>query len=246
MPSGRTSRHRRVFGTPMPDAVAPGCRTPPNARSIPCRASFGSFQACRCTLSYFTERHSRSTLTLSRHRPLPSMLIATSAARRTSRKLSLVYCETLIRIEDGRLAVAHQSLLQCFHAEARVQTVGQPPRQHLTAVPVDHRSQVHISPTHRNVRDVRSPHFVASHDLTIPQQIRILLMSPARYARSRLRTNRLQMHLPHPITDATDTRFQSLLAQFHLHAPLAVERMLFVNARDRIPKSAVRHRPGTE
>ena len=44
------------------------------------------------TASYLSERHNRSTNTLSIHRPLPSMLTLTSCASSTATHSMAVYC----------------------------------------------------------------------------------------------------------------------------------------------------------
>ena len=96
--------------------------------------------SARYTASYFSDRHSRSMKTLSRH-PSATVHRAPGARRedpvgeRRARKLC-----ALVRVEDVRRARL-QRRLQCFHAEASVHRVRQaarpqsqagrgPPRRH--------------------------------------------------------------------------------------------------------------------
>ena len=57
-------------------------------------------------------RHSRSTKTLSRQAPLPSMLIAMPFLISTPVNAAPVNWRALISVEDFRLAVASQRVLQ--------------------------------------------------------------------------------------------------------------------------------------
>ena len=88
LPAYTSSGVRRTTG---PDGDARHCRTG-KERPSPARAAATPSQACRYTSSYFTLRHSRSTNTLSTHRPLPSLPMATSAPLSTSVNAAPVNC----------------------------------------------------------------------------------------------------------------------------------------------------------
>src|SRR4051812_47302832 len=100
---------------------------------------------------YFKLRHRRSTKTLSMQRPLPSMLIRTPAVSNTPVNGKL---GTLVAVEDLRPTVNGQGFLERLDAEGRVHGIGQPPSQHLPAVPVHDRHQVEEPLGHRDVRDL--------------------------------------------------------------------------------------------
>ena len=72
-----------------------------------------------------------------------------------SRELLAGELATLVRVEDVRIPVADQRLLDCLDAEVGRQCVGQPPRQHSAARPVEDSEEVHKATRHRNVRDIR-------------------------------------------------------------------------------------------
>ena len=86
----------------------------------------------------------------------------------------------LVGVEHLGLALA-QGLLQRLGAEASLQGVGQPPGQHVPAVPVHHRHQVEEPAGHGQVGDVRGPYLVGPGDSDIPQQVGIdrVLRRPA-------------------------------------------------------------------
>src|SRR5206468_1482165 len=64
----------------------------------------------------------------------------------------------LIGVEDVRLAVTSQRILQRLDAEYRLHRDRQPPRQHATAEPIEHDGQIHEATCHRDVGDVHRPH----------------------------------------------------------------------------------------
>jgi len=74
----------------------------------------------------------------------------------------------LVGIEDGRCTIAAQGLLESLDAKGAVQGVGYPPGQHLAAVPVHDRHQVHVSAGHGYKRDIGCPHLVGGIDGQTP------------------------------------------------------------------------------
>ena len=86
---------------------------------------------------------------------------------------------SLIGVEDPRRPIPLQSLVQGFHAESRVHRVRQPPRQNPPTGPVHHRHQIHMTSTHRQVRDV------GSHHTTPVERARAVIVFPMKTVRIR-------------------------------------------------------------
>ena len=91
-------------------------------------------------------RQSRSTKTLSRHAPLPSMLIAILASCKAVRKATEVNWLPLIRVHDFRPTMPSQGFAQRLQARLRLQRHREPPSEPLAAEPVDNRHQRHAPP----------------------------------------------------------------------------------------------------
>src|SRR5271155_1913303 len=104
---------------------------------------------------------------------------------------------TLIGIEDLRLTVPHQSVLQCLDTECRFHCDGYAPRQHAAACPVENDSEVDGPPRHGDVRDVHRPNLVRARDLLPAQQIWIDLVPGFWLCRARTAIQRLYPHPPH-------------------------------------------------
>ena len=100
----------------------------------------------------------------------------------------------LIGVEDLWLAVAAEGLLERLHTEIRLQAIGKPPGEHLAAVPVHDRHQVHIPPGHTHVSDVGRPHLIGVIDAQVPQQIGVNPVLRVRPAGVRLGVDRLDAH----------------------------------------------------
>src|SRR5450756_2308206 len=66
----------------------------------------------------------------------------------------------LIRVEDLRLPMASESVLNGLEAERRRQRDRYPPRQHATAKPIEYSRQIDEAARHRDVSDVHCPHLV--------------------------------------------------------------------------------------
>src|SRR4029077_5994558 len=75
-----------------------------------------------------------------------NVIVGEHAGEGRSREL-----RTLICIEDVRLAVTSQSILQHRYAERRLHGDRQPPRQHATAEPVEHNGEIDKATRHRDV-----------------------------------------------------------------------------------------------
>ncbi len=76
---------------------------------------------------------------------------------------------SLIGIEDFRLAVSIQCLVQGLNAEPGIHGVRQPPRQNMTGGPVHDCDQVQEPALNRNVGDVGTPDLIGAVDHHVPQ-----------------------------------------------------------------------------
>ena len=89
-----------------------------------------------------------------------------------------------IGIEDLRLAVAGQHLLERLDARTGVQGVRQTPGQHIPARPIQDRHQVKKAAPHRDVGDVGAPDMVCPHDRQTLEQIGVDPVLGMRFARA--------------------------------------------------------------
>jgi hypothetical protein len=82
-------------------------------------------------------------------------------------------CElrSLVGIEDVRRTESLYSLLERLHAKLRLHVVGHPLGEHLAAVPVHDRHQVHEAAVHGNVGDIGRPYLVRPFDAQIAQTL---------------------------------------------------------------------------
>jgi len=103
----------------------------------------------------------------------------------------------LIAVEDFRLAVAVQGLLQAIDAESRLHAVADPPAEHPARVPVDDRHQVGETMRQPDVGYVRTPDLIGSDHRNTAQQIGINLVLGVRAAGVWPRCHAGQPHLPH-------------------------------------------------
>lgn len=130
----------------------------------------------------------------------------------------------LVGVENHRRA-GFQRLLQRIAAEGCVHGVGQPPRQHIAAVPVDYRGQIHEALRHRNIGDVSAPDLIDPVDLHVAQQVRIDLVLGRGLAGGRPRRDALYSHDPHQPLDALAVPLLAMLAvQLSGHAARTIER----------------------
>src|SRR6478736_5370242 len=155
-------------------------------------------------------RHSRSTNTLSRQALLPSMLTAIPFLISTAGERRAGELAALIVVEDLRLAMAGERVLKRLDAECRLHRDRYAPRQHATAEPVEHDSQIDEAARHRDVGDVHRPHLVWPRDLDAAQQIRIDLVSRLGLRRARTAIERLYPHPPHQRLHMTAADLASL------------------------------------
>src|ERR1700756_175185 len=100
------------------------------------RASPTLSYARRYTSSYLTLRHSRSTNTLSRQAPLPSMLMAMPWLAKQAGEGRTRELRTLVSVEDFRLAMTSERILQRLDAEGCFHRDRQPPGQNPTCCPI--------------------------------------------------------------------------------------------------------------
>ena len=79
----------------------------------------------------------------------------------------------LIGIENLRLAMASQRLIERLDAKVRVQGVRQPPSQHMPTRPIHDRHQVKEASAHRDIGDVGAPDLIGPVDRHALEQIRV-------------------------------------------------------------------------
>ncbi len=79
---------------------------------------------------------------------------------------------TLVGIEDVGAAQLER-IVQGVYAEIRVQRVAHPPGEHIPAIPVHHRHQVHEALWHRHIGNVGAPDLVGASDGHASQQVGI-------------------------------------------------------------------------
>lgn len=125
------------------------------------------------TSSYFTLRHSRSTNTLSRQLPLPSIDSRTplpstvSLSERVAGELA-----TLIGIDDFRLPIPRERLFEHGDGMLGFKRDGYSVREHTAACPVDDCREIDEAARHRHVRLVECPDLIAAIDFPVAQQVR--------------------------------------------------------------------------
>src|SRR6185369_11174207 len=102
----------------------------------------------------------------------------------------------LVGVEDVRLAVTSQSILQGLDAERCFHCDRYTPRQHATAEPIEHDGQIDEATCHRDVGDVHCPHLVRPDNLHSAQQIRIDLVPGLGLRRPRMA---IECFYPHPL-----------------------------------------------
>src|SRR2546430_895515 len=134
----------------------------------------------------------------------------------------------LIRVEDLRLAVARESVLQRLDAERRLHRDRDTPRQHATAEPIEHDGQVDETARHRDVGDVHRPYLVWPCDLDAAQQIRIDLVPRRGLRRTRTAIERLYPHPLHQRLHVTTADLAPLGSQQASQHSRAGERKLQV------------------
>ena len=119
----------------------------------------------------------------------------------------------LIGMEDLRRAIVGQGVLDCFQAEVGRERVGQPPRQHSTTGPVEHREQIDEAPCHRNVGDIRRPDVIGATDRQIPKEIGRDGVGRLPVARARLAIQSLKAHASHQGRHMSPSNGLALLPQ---------------------------------
>src|SRR4030042_5826978 len=84
-------------------------------------------------------------------------------ALQNARKIVARELRPLVRVEYLRLSNRKRPP-QRFYTKISIQRVGQRPAQHIPAMPVHNRYQIHKTPPQTDIRDVRSPNMVGSLD----------------------------------------------------------------------------------
>lgn len=104
----------------------------------------------------------------------------------------------LVGVEDFRLAVTQDGLLQGFDAEVGGQRIREePPGKNPSAVPINDSHQIHKAPAHRDVGNIRGPHLIGPLDTQVAQQVVVNRMRGMPAAGVWLAVQRFDTHLPH-------------------------------------------------
>ena len=114
------------------------------------------------------------------------------------------------------------------NTEVYLQGVGQPPGQHVAAVPVHDGHQVEETPSHGYVGDVGGPHLVDPVDLQPPEQVRIDLMPWVWLAGVGTPVDGLQAYQLHQPADPLAVDLVSVISEPGSHPSGTVERCLQV------------------
>ena len=128
---------------------------------------------------------------------------------------------TLVHVEYLTLP-RFQYFRHCLNAEVRIQRGAQRPAEHIAAVPVDHRHQVHKPPRQPDIGDVGAPHLVTAVNGQPPQQIGVDLVFRVRLARAGLLVHGLQPHRPQQTPDPLGVDFMPQAPQVGRHPQHAI------------------------
>src|SRR3954454_15976264 len=117
----------------------------------------------------------------------------------------------LVGIEDLRLAMASQGLLDRLDAELHRDR--QPPGQNPPAEPVDDGGEIDKTARHGNVGQIHGPDLVGARDRQIAQQVRINLVPRRRLGGIWLAVNGLDPHALHQRGDMSAANLETLSRQ---------------------------------
>ncbi len=149
---------------------------------------------------------------------------ADTGLRQAAGKREAGELDPLIRVEDRRPADP-QGVVQAVEAEPGLQGVGQSPGQHLAAIPVQDRRQIHKPAEQPDVGNVGTPHVIRAGHRHAAQQVRVDPVIGVGMRQHRFRVDRRQPHLPHQAHHALAIHRMARPAQHRRHPPAAVERM---------------------
>ena len=124
---------------------------------------------------HLTDRQSRSTNTLSRHAPRPSMLMAMALSVSAPVNAVLGELAALIGVEDSGLPWRAKASSTASTQNPASIVMDRPPGQNPPAEPVDDGGEIDEAARHRNVGYVHGPDLVGTRRRQIAQQIRIIL-----------------------------------------------------------------------
>ena len=140
-----------------------------------------------------------------------------AVALKQTRKGLACKLSALVGIEYFWSAVAPDSLGERLDTEVGLHGIGNPPGEHLAAVPVHDRYQVHETPVHGDVRYIGRPYLVRPVNCQAPQQVRVDLVLRMRPAGLGLWVNGLQTHKPHQTLNTLPIDFIAQPAQMVSH-----------------------------
>ncbi len=149
---------------------------------------------------------------------------------------------TLIGVDDLRGTRGGQRLLDRFETEVGGQRIGQPPRQHPTAGPIQDRTQVHEAPAHRNVGDIRRPDVIGACDLPLVQERGVDRVGGMPLAGAGLAIYGLNAHASHQRGHVPPPNRMAVSPQEVAQHPGASKRMVQMQLVDPAPQGQIRCR----
>src|SRR5579884_2378796 len=92
--------------------------------------------------------------------PLAVHADANAAILEKPDEIGISELRALVRVENLRAPESLEGFPHCLDAEVRRQRVGETPGQHAARCPIHDNEKVEKSTSHRDVRDIRTPHVV--------------------------------------------------------------------------------------
>lgn len=140
----------------------------------------------------------------------------------------------LVRIENLRLSVSGNCVLNHLNAACRVKSVVEAPAHDEPAINIYYGYQIHEAPTHRNIGDIRAPHLVRVVYYQAPEQVWFHIHRLAEDAQRTLAVYRLNPHQPHKAAHSPVSDLVANLLQVIRHADHSLRwilKMLLVHLR---------------
>src|SRR5579863_7187279 len=187
----------------------------------------------------------RSTKTLSRQRPLPSMLMAIRLSLSRPVKASLVNWLPWSVLNISGFSCLQSGFFQCLDAQASLHGDRQLPGQHAAAEPVHHRGQIDEAARHGDVGNVHGPDLVGPCDGQAAQQIRIDAMAGRGPGGAGPAIDGLDAHPSHQRAQMAPADLETLAAEQIAQHPAAGERVVQMQLVDlpHPPQVGFRDRP---
>lgn len=132
---------------------------------------------------------------------------------------------SLVRVHYLWLAVFGDGFAQCLDAEAGVQSVREPPRQHLARRPIHDRYQIQEPTPHWDVGNITAPNLVRARNRQLPQQVWINAMLRMLFAGVWTLVDRLQAHDAHQTPHTVAARMEPVSRQVGRNLATSKERV---------------------